>query len=825
HRSHIGATESWLHLIPLRSPFWFAYSPVLSRWFALPWRGPRFVRCVEVVGRYLLAFGTDDDSGGSYPFCHLSTRCLERGPPVPRQLKLSDAIGAHGKVVLFSSVIGRCVYMGVSSRPGEVVAMRLSEDLEGADWGGSGGDGGGGEKGGWRVKRNNDMNGYVEGNEQRREGSNHQVDMDGIAFPLLPCLLSPSLLCSQQRLAHLFSFRVARLDFPLARKRLASHSFSVHPPPRRGGVCAPSSPRAPVQHGASRRLVVGAKYLGKFGSAPPAPSAAPGAANSGVAAAARSPAASNTIPALARQLLPLTAAVVIPVAATAAAFAAAGFGERDADRWFRSLNPPSFAPPDWLLAATWTVLQLPAGAASWMVLRQGGWARQRGAMEIYLVQLAVGLLWPIVMFRLKKIDAAAAVAGALTVSSLSTFLVFYRASPVASLLYLPMLVWLGLISAITYSIWTNHSVLLDKLEWDDVLATVKKIWRDIRGLSSSGGSGRSGGASSGSSGGSGWGAGGWDGGEEGRHGSAAPEERGDFWASIGRCKGAGLLTALCVIAVASALLVLGCHARPLSSSSDVIESGPLDQLCPACMSAVLQAHMVLSAPDTASDLIDIVETYACSQLDAEKEAKCNALVEQYVPLVIAEMDNEITVDKVCVRFHICPPSPDETNPAVDLTPATPKDILAYTIQEALLGEAVSDPEDVAGAANVIAEVAAVEDENALHNREDCVACLMMVRVIRKRLSDPKMQARIMDFVIGRCNKLSNESLTAECISAAQDILPVIFEELPKVLDPKKVCKKAGLCSSLPPVEGMVGAGHSDDDAKLPLLLQLPSDKN
>ncbi|CAI5978702.1 unnamed protein product [Closterium sp. NIES-64] len=136
------------------------------------------------------------------------------------------------------------------------------------------------------------------------------------------------------------------------------------------------------------------------------------------------------------------------------------------------------------------------------------------------------------------------------------------------------------------------------------------------------------------------------------------------------------------------------------------------------MSAVLQAHM----------------------LDTEKEAKCDALVEQYVPLVIAEMDNEITVDKVCVRFHICPPSPDEPNSAVDLTPATPKDILAYTIQEALLGEAVSDPDDVAGAADVVGEVAAVDDQNVLQNGRT---------------------AHIMDFVIGRCNKLANESLTAE----------------------------------------------------------------
>ncbi|CAI5952327.1 unnamed protein product [Closterium sp. NIES-64] len=124
-RSNLGATESWLHLIPLRSPHWFAYSPVLSRWFALPWRGPRFVRCVEVVGRYLLAFGTDDDSGGSYPFCHVnkvavfdsSTGRWSEGPPFPRQLKLSDTIGAHGKVVLFSSVISRCVYMALLISP------------------------------------------------------------------------------------------------------------------------------------------------------------------------------------------------------------------------------------------------------------------------------------------------------------------------------------------------------------------------------------------------------------------------------------------------------------------------------------------------------------------------------------------------------------------------------------------------------------------------------------------------------------------------------------------------------------------------------------
>ncbi|GJP78890.1 hypothetical protein CLOP_g9155 [Closterium sp. NIES-67] len=102
--------------------------------------------------------------------------------------------------------------------------------------------------------------------------------------------------------------------------------------------------------------------------------------------------------------------------------------------------------------------------------------------------------------------------------------------------------------------------------------------------------------------------------------------------------------------------------------------------------------------------------------------------------------------------------------------------------------------------------------------------MLMVRVIRKRLSDPKTQAHIMDFIVGRCNKLANQSLTAECINAAEDILPVIFEELPKVLDPRKICKKAGMCALPLLVEGSVDSGGGED-SKLPLLLQLPSEKN
>ena len=39
-------------------------------------------------------------------------------------------------------------------------------------------------------------------------------------------------------------------------------------------------------------------------------------------------------------------------------------------------------------------------------------------------------------------------------------------------------------------------------------------------------------------------------------------------------------------------------------------------------------------------------------------------------------------------------------------------------------------------------------------------------------------------------------LPFQCTKATNDILPVVFEKLPELLDPKRICEQAGVCRSL-----------------------------
>eukprot|EP00475_Leptophrys_vorax_P042279 TRINITY_DN7973_c0_g1_i1.p1 TRINITY_DN7973_c0_g1~~TRINITY_DN7973_c0_g1_i1.p1 ORF type:complete len:340 (+),score=38.03 TRINITY_DN7973_c0_g1_i1:225-1244(+) len=304
--------------------------------------------------------------------------------------------------------------------------------------------------------------------------------------------------------------------------------------------------------------------------------------------------------------------------------------------------------------------------------------------------------------------------------------------------------------------------------------------------------------------------------------------------------------------------------RPMAADSvaATISGGPHEKLCEACSMAVLQVHMYLSDPNTAADLIETVETYICSQLDAEKEPKCDDMVEQYVPLVVDQLKDEITLDKICVNTKICPAGP-AAHLATTTSAATTTAIASSAVRSAVVrglaailgldeeaaaaaaaGAAEGAAADDAGSAAVAAAAGDLEDNAvgvagaaeaaAVEGREDCVACVLMVRVIRKKLSDPKVQQRLMDFFISRCNSLSNESQKVECTDAVKDILPVIFEELPALLDPRKVCKKAGMCTMAADAETDAGADSAaggveisevvaDGGAEVDLLLRLPSE--
>src|SRR5215210_6787199 len=84
-----------------------------------------------------------------------------------------------------------------------------------------------------------------------------------------------------------------------------------------------------------------------------------------------------------------------------ASFAAAAVGavaSADAGDFYRQLDRPDWAPPAWVFGPVWTVLYTLQGVAAWLVWRERGAGGRRGALVIFVAQLAVNALWSWLFF-------------------------------------------------------------------------------------------------------------------------------------------------------------------------------------------------------------------------------------------------------------------------------------------------------------------------------------------------------------------------------------------------------------------------------------------
>lgn len=138
-------------------------------------------------------------------------------------------------------------------------------------------------------------------------------------------------------------------------------------------------------------------------------------------------------------------------AATLGAGAIVGFLTQKDSAFYEGLTRPSFAPPGWVFPIAWTLLYAAMAAAMWFVLRAQG--RDRFILlGLYIAQLAVNLLWPVLFFVQQTLGLAFFWLVLLWMLAGIMLYQFFRESRAAGWLLVPYQLWLTFAAVLNFCI-------------------------------------------------------------------------------------------------------------------------------------------------------------------------------------------------------------------------------------------------------------------------------------------------------------------------------------------------------------------------------------
>ena len=126
--------------------------------------------------------------------------------------------------------------------------------------------------------------------------------------------------------------------------------------------------------------------------------------------------------------------------------------------WYRSLNKPSWTPPDWLFGPAWTVLYLMIAIAGWLVWKAVGWGP---ALAAWALNLAFNGAWSWLMFGHRQIQAALYDAFAMLATIVAFMVLAWPASETATWLFVPYLAWVSFATALNASILQRNPAVAE----------------------------------------------------------------------------------------------------------------------------------------------------------------------------------------------------------------------------------------------------------------------------------------------------------------------------------------------------------------------------
>jgi benzodiazapine receptor len=133
------------------------------------------------------------------------------------------------------------------------------------------------------------------------------------------------------------------------------------------------------------------------------------------------------------------------------------FTQLSVEKWYPTLNKPTWGPPDWAFRIVWPILFTLMAISAWLVQKKQFYHLGNSAFYWFVIQLIFNLLWTFCFFVLKN-PALALIDILLLLFSLAiTLLNFGKLVPLAGWLLFPYLLWVIYAASINFVIWTTNS--------------------------------------------------------------------------------------------------------------------------------------------------------------------------------------------------------------------------------------------------------------------------------------------------------------------------------------------------------------------------------
>lgn len=135
-------------------------------------------------------------------------------------------------------------------------------------------------------------------------------------------------------------------------------------------------------------------------------------------------------------------------------------GSMEAPSFYGQLQQPGWAPPPAVFGPVWTLLYTLMAISAWLVWRQGGFKANTLALGVFLAQLALNALWSWTFFAWQQGALSLANIVVLLALIVATIVLFWRVHRWAAALLVPYLLWVGLATALNFTLWRLNPGIL-----------------------------------------------------------------------------------------------------------------------------------------------------------------------------------------------------------------------------------------------------------------------------------------------------------------------------------------------------------------------------